>query len=115
MTEAPFDVGFDADTFREEGPRSLFRTPCGTEAWLVSERRRVRASDISDRAFIASMCRDVEEGRSGWACRLSMDLAFFWPEKVFLAKAASMIRRQVIDGCTCGCRGDFQILKWPED
>lgn len=31
------------------------------------------------------------------------------PRKVLLAKLASMIRRGIIDGCTCGCRGDFQI------
>lgn len=32
------------------------------------------------------------------------------PPKVVLAKAKRLVRRGLIDGCTCGCRGDFQIL-----
>lgn len=31
------------------------------------------------------------------------------PEKLVLAKMKQMIRRGVVDGCPCGCRGDFQI------
>jgi hypothetical protein len=32
------------------------------------------------------------------------------PRKVVLAKAKRLIDRKVIDGCPCGCRGDFEIL-----
>lgn len=31
------------------------------------------------------------------------------PEKLALAKMRQMIRRGVVDGCPCGCRGDFVI------
>ncbi len=31
------------------------------------------------------------------------------PRKVVLAKMRSMIRRGLIDGCACGCRGDFRL------
>ncbi len=31
------------------------------------------------------------------------------PEKLGLAKMRQMIRRRVVDGCPCGCRGDFVI------
>ncbi len=31
------------------------------------------------------------------------------PEKLMLAKMGMMIRRGVVDGCACGCRGDFLI------
>lgn len=31
------------------------------------------------------------------------------PEKLVLAKMRMMIRRGVVDGCPCGCRGDFVI------
>jgi hypothetical protein len=31
------------------------------------------------------------------------------PEKVLLAKLRSMVKRKVIDGCACGCRGDFTL------
>jgi hypothetical protein len=30
-------------------------------------------------------------------------------ERLVLAKMASMIRRGLVDGCACGCRGDFEI------
>lgn len=31
------------------------------------------------------------------------------PPKVVLAKAKKLIERKVIEGCGCGCRGDFEI------
>lgn len=31
------------------------------------------------------------------------------PEKVALAKMRSMIRRGLVKGCTCGCRGNFVL------
>jgi hypothetical protein len=32
-------------------------------------------------------------------------------DKLVLAKMAQMIRKGVIDGCPCGCRGDFVITE----
>lgn len=31
------------------------------------------------------------------------------PEKVILAKMRSLIWRGLVEGCGCGCRGDFRI------
>jgi len=31
------------------------------------------------------------------------------PEKLARAKMAQLIRRGLVDGCTCGCRGDFTL------
>ncbi len=31
------------------------------------------------------------------------------PEKLILAKMAGLIRRGLVNGCPCGCRGDFEI------
>lgn len=33
------------------------------------------------------------------------------PRKLVLAKMRMMIRRGVVDGCPCGCRGDFEITE----
>lgn len=33
------------------------------------------------------------------------------PGKLVLAKMRQMIRRGVVDGCPCGCRGDFVITE----
>ena len=32
------------------------------------------------------------------------------PHKLVTAKARALIRRGLIDGCPCGCRGDFEVL-----
>lgn len=31
------------------------------------------------------------------------------PEKLVVAKMRQMIHRKVVDGCPCGCRGDYEI------
>lgn len=31
------------------------------------------------------------------------------PFKVARAKMASLVRQGLVDGCTCGCRGDFEL------
>jgi hypothetical protein len=31
------------------------------------------------------------------------------PNKLVLAKMRMLIRRGLVDGCDCGCRGDFEI------
>lgn len=32
-----------------------------------------------------------------------------YPPKVVLAKLKSLVKRQVIGGCACGCKGNFYI------
>jgi hypothetical protein len=32
------------------------------------------------------------------------------PRKVIMAKLRRLVKRGVIDGCTCGCRGDFKVI-----
>jgi len=63
-----------------------------------------QAKDISDEMFLTEMRRVRHPW--GWTTRWNMELPY--PEKVVLAKAASLIRRKVIGGCACGCRGDFR-------
>lgn len=33
------------------------------------------------------------------------------PEKLILAKMKTLIRRGLVSGCGCGCRGDFEITE----
>jgi hypothetical protein len=70
-----------------------------------------QAKDIIDDVALAAIvaCR----GRNGvpsWATLwdIQAELPTF-PPKVVLAKLRSMVRRGLIDGCACGCRGDFEI------
>ena len=36
-------------------------------------------------------------------------------EKLILAKMKQLIKRGLVDGCTCGCRGDFEITQKGEE
>lgn len=45
-----------------------------------------------------------------WVFTWDMEIALAeFPPKVIAAKMASLIRRGLVSGCACGCRGDFQI------
>lgn len=37
------------------------------------------------------------------------------PDKIVLAKMGKLIRKGYVDGCDCGCRGDFEITKKGEE
>ncbi len=40
---------------------------------------------------------------------------FFAPKKLILAKMSQLIKKGLINGCTCGCRGDFEITPKGEE
>lgn len=37
------------------------------------------------------------------------------PRKVMLSKLRNMIEKGIIDGCACGCRGDFELTQKGKD
>lgn len=51
----------------------------------------------------------VPEQSSLWDVQRILNEEDGVPAKATLAKLKSMKRRGVIDGCTCGCRGDFRL------
>jgi hypothetical protein len=96
----------------------------------------VKAADIPDEAFIKAI-REAIRRRNlippipdhGWMTATRWDVAAVlaghpeavgtaeasqdfgnMPWKVVLAKAKRLMRRRLIDGCPCGCRGDFEVL-----
>lgn len=64
--------------------------------------KKIQAKSISDESFLAVV--DRREPASLW--QVADDTGM--PVKVVRAKARSLIRRGVIAGCACGCRGDFR-------
>lgn len=36
---------------------------------------------------------------------------FDLPDNLLRAKLAKLIKRGLMDGCTCGCRGDFELTE----
>ncbi|MEV4454465.1 hypothetical protein [Microbispora sp. NPDC049633] len=74
----------------------------------------MKAADIKDEGFLAAVER-VNDSEDHWALVWDIEAAFPGvPRKVLLAKARRLIRRGVLDGCDCGCRGDFYIPAWNE-
>ena len=74
----------------------------------------MQAKDIPDRPVLEFLA-----GLNGrWGSMFSPEIAETsvframpeeTPFKVARAKMGSLIRRGLVDGCDCGCRGDFEI------
>jgi hypothetical protein len=71
----------------------------------------VRGSDITDVQFLTAMHEVL--GGQRYTTLARWDLRPYFPDmpdKVILSKARKLIKRGLINGCDCGCRGDFGIL-----
>lgn len=77
--------------------------------------QRPKASDITDDVMMGAF-RSVR-GKNGvpeWAALSDIQGALpSWPKRVVLAKLRSLVKRGLLDGCTCGCRGDFEAPDLP--
>lgn len=70
---------------------------------------RLQAKDISDVEMLEAV-REAGTGSSGWAMAWDVDaLNPAYPPKVQQAKRSKLIKRGLMEGCTCGCRGDFYL------
>jgi hypothetical protein len=82
----------------------------------------MQAKDIADETFLEAV-RFYNDGEAaeqvhvfaGFTFRSTKRWALVWdlqgigPEKVIRAKVRKLIGRGLLDGCPCGCRGDFEI------
>lgn len=71
---------------------------------------RVQAKHIPTDAILAMLAN--EEYEYGLGAHLREVSALFddrFPWKVVLAKMRGLIKRGLVSGCDCGCRGDFEI------
>lgn len=73
----------------------------------------MKTSDIPDEAFLAAV-QAVHNSTGMWAYVHQLAEALDVPHKLVLSKARRLINRGVLDGCACGCRGDFEIPGWQE-
>ena len=69
--------------------------------------KRIQAKHIDTRAILLAIEAAGADRPSRWA--FLRDLESFGPRKVVLAKCRSLMGRGLIDGCACGCRGDFSL------
>lgn len=69
---------------------------------------KVQAKHVSDEFMLAALAAVREP--DGMSCWFHLrDSVAEHPPKVVQAKLRSMIRRGLIRGCACGCRGDFEV------
>jgi len=70
----------------------------------------MQAKDIPDQAVLdavwAILDRTDHRSVSRWDLAAEFPLV---PEKVLMAKARKLIRRRQLEGCVCGCAGDFTL------
>lgn len=76
---------------------------------------RVAAKDISDTEIITAIVAACIEHNTYWAMRWDLEERLpQYPPKVITAKCRSLMKRGIIDGCPCGCRGDWEIKDYAE-
>lgn len=71
----------------------------------------MKAADISDAIMLEAVAAEMTGiGASIW------EVAKHFPDvpfKVVRAKLDKLVRRKILNGCCCGCRGDFTIKERP--
>lgn len=89
--------------------------------------KRLQCKDLSDKTILQFLNGPfVGWAAPGWGTWFRYDntvppnsvykvLPADTPERLVLAKMRNMIDRGVINGCTCGCRGDFEITAKGKD
>lgn len=71
----------------------------------------MQAKDLPDETMLAALAavrgaHGVPQWSALWDVQGQLASV---PPKVVLAKLRSMIKRKLISGCACGCRGDFEL------
>lgn len=78
----------------------------------------MKTKDIPDRPILEYLANNQGEWTMLWCGHLKKDLEvkdvyYAMPEntheKLALSKMRSLYKRGLIDGCPCGCRGDWEI------
>jgi|GEM_PF-1946813 len=75
-------------------------------------RKPMQCKDIEDGPLLAFIA-GIEAEKGSWVLIWDFDGTPYGelPYNLLRAKMAKLIKRCLITGCTCGCRGDFQITK----
>lgn len=85
---------------------------------MTLARKSVQAKDIPDRDVLRAVVElsamhwnSTERANPPrWVFTSELHSRFdTFPPKVVSAKLAALVRRKLLDGCACGCRGDFVL------
>ena len=67
----------------------------------------MKTSDIPDELILKFLSKFQGQWTLFWD--LKIDYPTEIPYKILLAKMRKLHKRKLVGGCTCGCRGDFEI------
>lgn len=68
----------------------------------------MKAADVDEKRVLAVIRANAPK----WTMTYQLEREFpEVPYKVLLAKMRSLVKRGIIGGCACGCRGDFVEVK----
>lgn len=81
--------------------------------------KRLQAKDLDEAAILGMLQATPDTRRTHWALAGVGERVYDAthpraPEKVLLAKLRAMKKRRLVDGCACGCRGDWSARPHPE-
>ena len=80
---------------------------------MSAVRSAMQCKDIADCAVLSILARNPEEWHGWWENWPGVTVRPAFPanapDRLILAKMRRLIERKLVDGCTCGCRGDFHI------
>lgn len=85
------------------------------EKILISPRHRPQAKNVPEDVILEIMRKEPGKWFTHYDWRHDACLPFHapelrrFPEKVLRAKLSKMMKRGLINGCDCGCRGDWHI------
>lgn len=95
------------------------RVSNGGRGLVMVGTRQAKCADIPDLTVLRAIDRISREpwwdgepptGRSRWVMRWDLNGAFpAVPPRLMWAKCARLIRRGLLTGCSCGCRGDYEL------
>lgn len=76
----------------------------------------MKAADISAETMLVAIRRDMRKRGLTvlGACTQTLAEREGWPVKIVTAKLRKMQRQGLVDGCPCGCRGDWTEQEAPD-
>lgn len=78
----------------------------------MSRPKPIQCKDIEERPILELLAQRPDQFHtwcSGWTNSIRPAVPPRFPDKMLIRKMDKMIKKGLVDGCGCGCRGDYHI------
>lgn len=83
---------------------------CPAKASDIPDVRLLSVLNSRHHTYVDDPNRDEMHGPDGWHFTWCLEEHLVeFPSKAIIAKCRALIRRGLMEGCCCGCRGDFEL------